>query len=866
MIAVTPLLAEKPQAHSIELPPATAEVRTLPNGLTVIVDQDNSAPVASVQVWVDSGSIHEGDWLGAGMSHILEHMLFKGTEKRGGGDIAREAQEVGGRMNAYTTFDRTVYYIDLPADGVSVAIDILTDAMLNSTLPEDEYVKEQEVIRREFAMGFDDPGRMSTQLMFRTAFQKSPYRHPVIGHLDVYNMLTREDVMNYYRERYVPNNMTFVISGDVDPDAVFSQIEELFADVPRKALEPIYLPDEPKQISKREAHEEFPTDLTRLTLAWKIPGITHPDMPALSVLGDVLGGGRSAPLYRELRENRNLAHEIDAGSYTPEKEGIFGVWAVTDPDKREELEAAILEQLDLVKENGPDPTDLERARKANLSTSLRGLQTASGRARDLGSNWQLTRNLDFSREFLQKVAELTPDDLQRVANKYLTPDGLTVTSLNPEGTVAKQDSKIERSAQPDVKAFELSNGMRLLVLADSRLPLVSMVVAFRGGLIAENKQNNGISSLMAKTMIKGTKTRSSDEIASSIEQVGGVLNADAGNNTFNVSVDILKSDLDLGLDLLADVVQNPTFPQNEVEREKQAQIAEIKAREDQITAIGIDALRHELFGDHNYGLKPTGTIETINNLTREAIEAFREKLVSADNGVLAIFGDVNPDEVHKMAEARFGTLPQGEIIGKSGTNPPEIEGRKIVETLEDKQQAVIMVGYPAVEVTSPDLPKLEILDAISSDLSSRFFMRIRDEKSLAYFVGSTIQTGIDPGAFVFYLGTDPDRLDEATTELRAEIEEMVRNGVTEDELKRAKAKIAGTEARRRQNQGAFAMSVAVDELVGLGYDHYKHSLDAIKAVTVEDANRAAKKYFGEQGSVESIVRPPQKDAGEASES
>ena len=224
-LAHAPAKDSRPVAPA--LPESRAQVFSFDNGLTLIVEEDHSAPVASVQAWCATGSIDEGKWMGAGLSHILEHMLFKGTQDRKAGDIARQIQDRGGYINAYTSFDRTVFWIDVPAEGVSEAVAILSDAMMNSTLPEDEYVKEQEVIRREFAMGFDDPGRQSSQLMLRTVFSESPFRHPVIGYLDVYNKLKRDDVMGYYKTRYAPNNLTFVVAGDVDAQKVREQVEEL---------------------------------------------------------------------------------------------------------------------------------------------------------------------------------------------------------------------------------------------------------------------------------------------------------------------------------------------------------------------------------------------------------------------------------------------------------------------------------------------------------------------------------------------------------------------------------------------------------------------------------------------------------------
>src|SRR3954462_13350850 len=252
---------------AITFPPSTAQKRVLPNGLTIIVQEDRSAPVASVQAWCGTGSVDENQHLGAGLSHILEHMLFKGTKTNPASAITRKVQDVGGYINAYTSFGRTVYWIDAPKDGVSVALEVLSDAMMNSTLPVEEYGKEQEVIRREFAMGMDDPDRMAGQLLFATAFQRHPYRLPVIGLIDVFNQLTRDEVMQYYRSRYVPNNLTFIVVGDVDPEAVYRQLEDFFKAHPGKSLQPVFIPSEPPQLGRREAHQDFVTELTRLSLA-----------------------------------------------------------------------------------------------------------------------------------------------------------------------------------------------------------------------------------------------------------------------------------------------------------------------------------------------------------------------------------------------------------------------------------------------------------------------------------------------------------------------------------------------------------------------------------------------------------------------
>src|SRR5437867_11903301 len=544
----------------INFPPSAAQKWILPNGLTIIVQEDHSAPVASVQAWCATGSIYEDQHLGAGLSHILEHMLFKGTKTRSNNEIARKIQDVGGYINAYTSFDRTVFWIDVPKDGIATALDVLADAMMNSTLPPEEYQKEQEVIRREFAMGMDDPDRMATLLLFATAYQRHPYRFRFIGEIEIYNQLTQEQVMQYYKTRYVPNNLTFLVVGDVDAQKVRQQLTELFKPYPEKWLQPVFVPAEPPQLGRREVHKEFSTELTHLSLAWHIPEVTNPDVPALDLLSTNLGDGRSSRLYRRVRAEAGLAYRISAFSYTPGDPGLFGIDATLDPQKREAAEQLVLRILDEVKQAGVTTEELMKAKKISLSHHLGALTTMRGQASDIGSNWLLTRNLNFSRDYLDAVQKVTLDDIKRVAAKYLTNDNLTTVSLNPKGSLVAKAEGAKVAAAAEIQKFELANGLRLLVREDRRLPLVAMGAVFRGGLLAETPQTNGITRLMATVLLKGTKTRTAEQIANQIEAVGGSIASNAGNNTFNLSLAVTKPDLKLGVELLSDVLLNATMP------------------------------------------------------------------------------------------------------------------------------------------------------------------------------------------------------------------------------------------------------------------------------------------------------------------
>jgi zinc protease len=846
---------------TITFPPSTAQKWVLPDGLTLVVQEDHSAPVASVQAWCATGSIDEDAWLGAGLSHILEHMLFKGTKTQASSEIAQKIQDVGGYINAYTSFDRTVFWIDVPKDGVQTALAVLSDAMMNSTLPSDEYSKEQEVIRREFAMGFDDPDRMAGQLLFATAYQRHPYRFPVIGQMEIYNQLTQQQVMQYYKARYVPNNLTFVVVGDVDAGKVHQQLADFFKAYPETALKPVFIPQEPPQLGRREVHEEFATELTRLLLAWHIPEITNPDVPALDLLSTILGDGRSSRLYRRVREEAGLAFSVSAFSYTPGDPGLLGVEATVDPKKRDAAEQLILQIMENVKQAGVTAKELTKAKKMSLSHHLDALTTMRGQASDLGSNWLLTRNLNFSRDYLTAVQKVTLDDIRRVAAKYLVDRNLTVVSLNPKGSLGAATGAAKPAKTAEVQKFTLSNGLRVLVREDSRLPLVSMTAVFRGGLLAETPQTNGITRLMAKTLLKGTKTRTAEQIADQIEAVGGFISSDGGNNSFNVSLHVTKPDLKLGAEILSDVLLNATMPEKAVAREKEVQIAGIKEQDEQMTTVARNILRQALFDHHPYALRASGSVDSVQRLTQKDLLAFRDRYLVAKNGVISVFGNVTAAEVKKLFEHTLRAMKPGTLALTDAPAPTPLKKVTEVESKKQKAQGVIMVGYRGVDVLDKDRHALELIDEASSDLGSRFFIRIREQMGLAYYVGASQMEGLVPGFFVFYLGTDPQKIGPVKTALLDEIGKLAGNGLTNEELARAKKKLIGQQEIANQSNDSFGFHCAMDELYGLGFDHYKSTEREVNAVTLDEIKRVAAKYFRDQPYVLAIVEPPDGSGG-----
>jgi len=856
ILSFTSLRPMAPMTLAQTLDTAPTHKQVFNNGLTLLVREDNSAPVVSVQAWVKAGSISEGEWMGAGLSHVLEHMLFKGTKTRGVAQIAQEIEAKGGYINAYTSFEQTVYYVNMPSENWQTALDILADCMMNATIPEDELLKEKKVIHREMSMNDDNPDRRASRMLWSTAYTTHPYQHPVIGYPDIYNRTTRADVVAYYQRHYVPNNMMFVVAGNVKAADVADRLKELTKDFKRAAINPIYIPAEPPQLSTRVRHEEMDTELTRLYLSWHIPAVTHPDVYPLDVLAIALGQGRSSRLYRELQQKRGLVHSIDAGSYTPGHPGLFIVSASTDPDKRDITIQAIREQIANLATQPVSESELQKAIKSSISQHIDRLKTVEGQASDIGHNDLLVGDPDFSSVYLENLRRVTVADLKRVLSTYFTDANLTITSLNPTGAIKPTTTATSEAGQIAIQKFELPNGLRLLVREDPKLPYVDVRALFKGGVLAETPANNGITKLMSRTLLKGTTTRTADQIAESIESVGGGISYFSGNNSFGISSYGLSDDLDLALQLVADVLQHPSFPQDLLDRERDVQLAEIKSEQDQIMRVAQHALREAMYQSHPYRLNSLGTAPSVTNITRDNLLEFHRQYIVPNNMVLTVFGNVKADDIRAKVQKLFGPMKSAKL-NFPNNGPERLSTSTTKKVLQPREQAVVLLGFSGTDIFSPDRFALELLSEAYSGQGSRLFLRIRDELGLAYYVGAYELVGLDPGYFVLYIGTTTDKAGTCETEFRAELAKVQTDGLTQDELDRARAGLIGQRKVRMQDNSDLSMAIGLDELYGLGHEYFRTLDDHYRAVTVDDIKRVAKKYFADKPHVVVVAGPEQ---------
>lgn len=822
-------------------PSTTATTHTLANGLTVILAPDHTAPVISTQIWVETGSIHEGDQMGAGLSHLLEHMVFKGTASFSGEELSQTILAAGGQWNAYTSFDRTVYYIDGPADSADTFLKALLEMVFKPAFPIDEFEKEKGVIRREIDMGLDDPDHRASRLLFSTALDQDGRCQPVIGHLELFNLVTYEDMLSYHRSRYTTENAFVSIAGDFDPAAMIQRLDSLCTDIPRSFTKTPLVRYQPPQLGMRVQRDHFAVPVSKLSLSWQSPSLEHPDAPALDLLASILGAGRSSRLYTKLREERSLCLHISASSWnTAGAPGIFSISAEVATDQRDSLQAAIIELVQALPNDALD-AELAKAKRMCLMSQFKTLTTASGRASDLASNWHETRNLNFTKDYLTKIEAVTEAEVKDVCRRYLCSDQtLTVTSLDPESSSSATSTTAESTHAREIHSHTLSNGLQLHLCRDPRLPTVAIQGAALGGLAAEPPHHAGISTLLSTMLRKGTTSRSAADIASTLDSLGATLGFSSGNNSAAIAASCLSTDLEVVMDILGDTLTNPALPDQYLDFERTTQITAIKEDDEDPLTLAFRHLRSSLFAGEGYGLNQLGSETTLQAIDRDALLAHHTKTFSAANISLSIFGDIDLETTLQIAEKSLGKIPTG-TRHVAPTQP--IADPTQLHLQLDKQQAVLTLGYLGAAFNSPDIPALLLLHTWFSDMAGPLFTRIREELGLAYYCGATQFHGHHTGLFAFYLGTSPDQLDLAKNELIATIDTISKSGMDATTLESVKNSWLAKDALTNQSKSSMARICAIDTLLGYSTNHHRELIDQIKAVTPTDTQRIAHTYF-----------------------
>jgi zinc protease len=841
-LSIRHLFAEPPLAHVLE------------NGLTLVHQRVQGQPLVSAQLWIRTGSIHEAPFLGSGLSHFLEHMLFKGTDRRGPGAIAAEVQAFGGQINAYTAYDRTVVYIDGPSEALAQSLDIIADMTLRANLPEDEVLREKGVILREIDMTLDDPDRILSRALFSTAYRQHPFKYPVIGLKPLFEKVDRATLYQYYKARYHPENMVLAVAGEYDEAALLEQVEAAFGSFPAQCQTPVILAEEPRQLARRECRLTGDYQIVRGLLGFKIPSMRHQDAPALDIIAAIIGSGYSARLRQRLREELNLVHAIGASTWNPGQPGLFIIQYQCDANKASAAEEAILSTLRALPESGFSEEDLRKARQFALVGEIKARQTASGLASRLGLLAALVGDLHYPESFFAKVSACRPESLQKLSQQTFLDENLTIATLLPKSAdTHRRKGQAHRELDP-FAIKTLPNGARLIWQRDTRLPRTWFRYAGLAGPQYDPPGRQGATSLLATLMTKDTLRHSAFEIARTLENDGGFLSDSSGNNTFSLAVEVLPECAAEGLRYLREAVLEPAFKQETLERERLAQIAQIKEMEDEILEAGRVALRRRFFGNHPFASDPFGTVESVRAIDRPSLLALHSQLVVAQNAVLVISGDFDPDELLPLAEDFLRSIPESQFSAIS-TPPciPAEAGR--FDLFMNREQSVVFDAFPDVGIRPMLGIAAEIIDEVLSDMSGPLFRSVREEQSLAYFVGAYRLLGTDFGAFILYAGTHPESREAVFQSFDEELARIRSGNLLHEEIEAAQTRLTVQNRFSLQSPANRAAQAALNALYHKPIMDWLHYEDKVRSVTSDDLTRFANTYLIDSKRLRGSIGP-----------
>jgi len=840
------------------------------NGIKVILEENRAVPVVALQIWVKTGSADEKDEE-AGVCHFIEHMLFKGTEKRKVREMAREIESLGGNINAYTSYDDTVYYVTLSSLYADTGLSILTDLVGHPTFDPSELEREREVILEEIRRGEDDPSRRLFNQTMAALYQQHPYRRPISGYERTVRAITRDQMVSFFKRWYVPTRMVFIASGDFDIDSMSRKIREALSEI-RNFSEP--LPErveEPRQSEGRSVVSTGNLKETYFQIGFRIPSAKDEDAPALNGLAYILGGGEASRLVQKMKLEKGLVNAISASSLTPKDPGAFIINASLPADDLEKALAAVWEEVARIEREGVTKEELERFKVNAESGSVYDRQTAQGRARRLGNYEVVAGDALFESEYLRRIAHLRTQDIQRVAEEYLIASPCVVSiltsfekadlvrslSLPPMIGSGRPDGSLPaRKIQAPGTQRMLDNGIRVNIKEDRSSPIVSLQASFLGGLRFEQTAQNGINNFLAVMLTKGSKGRSSLEITKRVEKMAGSLSAFSGYNSFGLTLTVLSQHFEEAFNLFAEILRQPSFDTGEMEKRRRLILASIRQQEDDLSRLVLRLFRKTLFGDHPYGMDVLGTPESVKKLTRKDLVEYYQKMVVPENMVLSVVGDVEEKQVVRAAEERFGDLRGGSRLYPSGMRGRLSQKVKKNEIYRTKEQAHFVLGFIGPGLQQDDRYAVEVLRAALSGQGGRLFRELRDKESLAYALDFFAALNLDVGYMGVYMGTHPSKLQTAIDGVVRELRRVKEEGLGEDEVERAKRYLIGSFKIALQTYQAQANQMSLDELYGLGFDHYRRYPQRIEKVSKEDVSRAARKYLNLEAAAMAIVRPP----------
>lgn len=827
-----------------------------------------------MQVWIGVGSLHETE-AEKGMSHYLEHMLFKGTRKYGPGEIASTVEMCGGEINAYTTFDNTVYYLTLDSDHAHSGLDLLYEAVAHSKLDETEFSREKEVILEEIRRSNDSPGAKIGRKVFELAYKGTVAADPIIGSTESVSGFTRDQIYGYYKKWYVPNNMRIIIVGKFDEQLMLTLIGDTFG-----SHKPTDLPFtfDPTEIYKKRNMSYSPELVSvikgdfkqaRLEVIFPAPYLDHPDTMSLDMASFALGTGEMGRLNRKLRDELGLVTSIGASVFSPVFGGIFEISALVEEQHIEAALASIKEVItDFLTENPITDEEVDRARATLRVDRVYRDETVDGQARSIGFGLKTKLRMHFDAVFSVMINDISRSEVQGAAQRWLDLDKARVVIL------VNDDSKLEASTfnknfwqqkksgdgrpkylgggidiresdKTDVGRFEIADGITLLTRQNANVPLFTLVGATRGGIREENRDEAGSYNFLSAMLGTATESMPFADFVGTVESYGASLEGFSGKDSCGIHMQCAVEDYQIFLPMMAETLLNPVFPTEQFDSLKRELLQGLIRQKDSPSSVCFRRLQELIYGQHPYSWPIAGLEEPLQRTTPDSLKSFFKKAMFNRSWVFSVVSPFDHAATRAIVEPYLKQLRTRKAQpGTSKEFPqPELAGELIERISMDREQSHIAIGFPGMNWGAAERPALDVLINVLGGHGGRLFRELRDKESMAYTVSPVISYGCDAGIIGAYIACAPEKSEQALKRLLEEMRKIAEEMPTADEIKRSINYIVGSHAMGLQKSDSQASTMALMELYGYGYNDFVTYPERIKKVTAAQVQSVAKKVF-----------------------
>ncbi|MBV9384855.1 MAG: insulinase family protein [Chroococcidiopsidaceae cyanobacterium CP_BM_ER_R8_30] len=866
----------------------------LENGLTVLTKEVHTAPVVSVQVWYRVGSRNEAPGLN-GIAHQLEHLMFKGTTDRPI-QFGRLFNALGSDSNAFTSYDETAYFDTVERNKLQAVLTLEADRMHNSLLGPSQLASEKRVVISELQGYENNPSYRLDRAVMRAAFPNQPYGLPVGGTKSDVEKFTPAEVQKYYETYYSPDNATLAIVGDFQTEPTIAAVKEIFGKVPNRGTA-ITPPSHNQQTIPASPAAKSPIVLRQpgsaplLQEVYPLPSVNNPDVPILDVMDYILTGGRSSRLYQSLVQS-GLAGDFGGGTQNLIAGGWYELTAVAAPGKSlAEIEQVLNQTVAGLQSKGVTTAELNRAKTQLRSGLILQDRDVTSQATRLANDQTVAGDYRYTDRYLAVVNRVTAAEVQRVAKKYLSPASRTVGLFEPTEVAGKPTGAagatqtvehfnlgppvspaevakylppvgpetVTTSFQELPKQFSLANGLKVLLLPDHSNPTVTLAGYVQAGTAFDSDAKAGLASLTAENLMNGTKTKDALAIAQTLANRGADLGFSAGREGVTIAGYALATDLPVLVQVLDNVLQNATFPNNEFELSQQRALTALQVQLDNPKVLAQRTFQQAIYPDtHPFHSFPTAA--SLKNISRADLVQFYQKHYQPENTVLTLLGDFEPNQVQSLLEQQLGKWQVASQSPQLNYPPVPLPAKTVhlQPVLPGKTEAVTFMGYRGIGRNDPRYYAAEVLNQIvgGNTLASQLGTEIRDRLGLTYGIYSSFQAGRHAGPFLIEMQTAPEDAQRAISSTITLLKQIHQQGVTMADVEAAKRSIVSDYIVSLASPDNIASITLMNQVDGLGIDELRQFPEQIQSVTLAQVNQADQELIQPNNLVIVTVGPP----------